>query len=336
MGLFGSKPKTTTEVKPDSRVEAILRGVVTDTMNMPEQEYINKMMAQLSPQEKGILSNVAASGDLRQAANAMSPALGQGLQQITDNNAHYQSVVNNPISVNQVLQDKQLLQNGLQATATNQGLSATNALGRDSAASRRASKINSRTILANQKISPEMGNLSISQANQNHRNTIQTAGSLNDIANSNVSRGLQGVELQDKAVQNQLNVGNINQTLSNQQNAIDYQNANGAAMFPWQNINNRLNIMNTVSGMAGYKTQGVGAGVPVGKQLAGAAISGLGIAGRLGAFESTPENVSNAWDSYDANGGQGGMMGAMPNGGSLSQQKNNQSRGIMSTIGSWF
>lgn len=337
MGFFGKAQKTTTEVKPDPRVEAMLKNIVTETQNMPEQQYINKMMAQLTPDQRSALTNVSNSSGLLAGANALSGALTQGLQQMTDANAQLQGVVRNPITPDQVLADKQLLQKGLQSTVTAQGAASVDSLGKGSAASRRAAKMGSTAINANRAIAPNLGNLAINQANQNQQNALDVSGMQSGIANKNVSLGLTGTDLMDQATQNKLNVGNLNQSLANQQNQIDYQNANGAALFPWEGVQNKLNIANQISSMAGSKTVTNGAAVPVGQQLAGAAIGGLGIAARLGAFDPT-STTNNAWDSYKNNGGQAGVQGAMPQGSAYDNlsQGTQQKRGIMSTLGGWF
>lgn len=324
MGLFGSAAKTKTTVKPAPQVEAILRDVVSRSNNI-DQQFIEHQFAQMTPQQQQAVNTLAQSGNLRQAAGALSPRLTQGIQQITDINKNLQSVVNTPITVNQALQQSNALRGGTYQSVAGSAASAGGVANKFGAAGRAAARRGASQQSARSALNPSFTNTAINALNANKQADLSTASLASNIAGNNQNLGMQGIQLNQQALQNQLNAGNFMQSYQNAMNTNNFQNANAKALFPWEKINNQLNVLNAVSPMAGYTQTSKGAATPVGQQIASAGMAGLSIYGKLGGFSGADEKSISGYDqsgkptySYD------------------NQWSNSGGTGLVNQVGNWF
>ncbi|MFQ3396373.1 hypothetical protein P9477_23255 [Enterobacter mori] len=324
MGLFGSKATTTVKVKPSWQVDQILRDVVKRSNNI-DQQFIEHQFAQLTPEQQNAINTVAQSGNLRTAAGALSPRLMQGVDQITDVNKQLQGVVNAPISANQALSEANVLRNGTYSKVTQSAANAGGVANKFGAAGRVQARRNATSQAAQSALNPEFTNTAISNLNRTAQGKLDTASMAANIATGNQNLGMQGIQLNQQANQNQLNAGNFMQSYQNAMNTNNFQNANQKALFPWEKINNQLNVLNQVSPMAGYTQKGVTAATPMGQQLAAAGVAGLSIYGKLGGFSGGDETNVTGYDQ------QGQAINTPVN-----QWSNNQGTGMFNQIGSWM
>lgn len=324
MGFLGGGSQTSTvKVRPDQRVEDILKNVVSQASTMPNgQQYIQQQLAALTPNQQAALQNMIGSGTLNQINNMYSPLTQQGLNQMEGISNNLRDLASNAIGAQDVRNYQSSLQNSALAKATAAAPSNVSlGNGQASDSLRRAGTVGAQrtgavTNLNRQQSAANMG-ISNLLAGQDFQRGI--LGTQSGIAGQNLNLGRAGTMAGQQAIQNKLNAGNIMQQQQNQLNNLNWQNQLGQQMFGWNQLNNQLNVLNQVSPMAGYTTKGVTPGASTGQQLLGAGITGLGIAGRLGAFSPSTQE-QNAWNSYNATGGQAGMAGPMIGGSNLSQQ----------------
>lgn len=324
MGLFGGGSQSTTvKVRPDQRVEDILKNIVSQAGTMTNgQQFIQQQLAGLTPTQQAALQNMIGSGTLNQINNTYSPLTQQGLGQMESISNNLKQLSNSSIGAQDVKDYQSSLQNSALAKATAAAPSnvslgngqASDSLRRSGAVG--AQRTSALTNLNRQQNAANMGIANL-QAGQNFQRGI--LGTQSGLAGRNLSLGASGTQAGQQAIQNQLNAGNIMQQQQNAQNNMDWQNQLGSQMFGWNQLNNQLNVLNQVSPMAGYTLKNAAPGMSTGQQLLGAGITGLGIAGRLGAFSPSAQE-QNAWNSYNATGGQAGMAGPMIGGGNMSQQ----------------
>ena len=323
MGLFSKGGSTKTTVAPNANVEKILKDIVARSGNM-DTDYISKQLASLNSTQIEALNRLADSGQVNQVANTLMGRTEQGLNQMQNAANQYQSLIDNQTTGQDIQNTVNQLnrQGGLLSNVNAQGLNSSikGTLGDDPTARRAAQRtgtsvgafntLNQKNSLTNQALNNDAMRSRIAQS---------IIGSGNTIGGTNAALGQQGLQLNSLATQNLLNVGNQYQAQANQQNMYDWQNANGAQQNAWDQLNNRLNVANSINGMVGYSTKGSAPGPSAGQQLLGAGVTGLGIAGQLGAFNGLGQTY-NAWNSYNNNGGQAGVAGPMQGGGNLSNQ----------------
>lgn len=301
MSLFGKAQKTKTTVKPSAEVESLLRNVVSQTQNMPAAEFISKQYAGLNPQQQQAIANLAGSSDQRNAAALLSGRLSEGLNQLSQNNQNYTDLMNRNISAGDINQAKAALQRGTNARQLQQGINGVSSQLRGDASVRLGARNNANLLSARNRLNPQLTNLVTRNALADQQARLGAVGQMGNIAEHNVSLGQQGVGIQGQAIQNQLNAGNINQANQQAQNQINYENANAQALFPWQQLQNKLNILNSVSPMAGYTTTTKGAAPSTGQQITGAAMTGLGIYGNLGGFSGFGDKTQTGQVGTGAN-----------------------------------
>lgn len=323
MGLFSKGSSTKTVVAPNANVEKLLKDIVSRTDGM-DGSFISKQLAQMTPEQITALNNLADSGQVNRASELLLGQGQKGFEQQQNAALQYQNMINNQ-TTGQNIQDRvaqQQRQGGLLSTINAQGKNSAvqGILGSDASARRAANRTGS-NIDASNKLSQGARLMNQELNNDAMRSKIAQSiiGAGNTIGSNNIALGNQGLQLNSLATQNLLNVGNQYQAQANSQNQMNWQNANGAAQNGWDQLNNRLNVANSINGMVGYTSKGSTPGVGIGQQIAGAGLTGLGIAGQLGAFNNL-NKTANAWNSYNASGGQSGVAGPMQNGSNLSQQ----------------
>lgn len=328
MGMFGGSKGTTTKtvVKPAPQVTEQLKRIVGDVQNMDFGQFIAHQYAGLNDDEKAAINDLAQSGQLNKASALLSPQFQSGMQQVSDNNKYLQSEANAPVTVDQVLSDRNAaINSAANKGALTQATTAPSNQLQDSAGARVAMRRNSGYMTAQNAFQrgAEGASDAVSRNLANQSNRINDIKMMSNIADSNVGYGLEGIRMNNQALQNKLQAGNVLQ--QNQQAEYDqaYQNANGAAQFPYQQLQNKANIMAQVSNMAGYTEKGVQAGgVPKSTQLLGQGIALAGTYGKMGGFSSNnpfaSQETKNAYESYNANGGAAGVAGPMPNGSNAS------------------
>lgn len=337
MSLFGSAPKSKTTVAPSSQVDALLKQIVANAqaMNQNDQGFINRNIAGFNENQTAALSNLANSNTLNQLSQMYTPRTQQGLDQMNELAQKYQNLVNKGgISAQDVNNFSSGLNNSALARST--GKAAANVSlgnGSDSGSLRRAAAQGAALSSANTNLSRSIQGKNMGVNTLLNNNSYQQ-GLLNaqsGLANQNLNLGAAGVQAGQQAIHNQLTAGNLQQQQDQLQANNNWENAIGSQQYGWNQLNNQLNVLNSVSPMAGYTITNRGAAPNASQQILGAGVTGLGIAGRLGAF--TPnQQTTNAWNSYNASGGQAGMAGPMIGGSNLSQQ-NGQSNWL-STAGS--
>lgn len=337
MGLFGGASSSKTTVRPDSRVEDLLRQIVQNAQNQQANDsgYTNRELAGLNDYQNSALQNMINSGVLNQVSDMYTGRTQQGLDQMNQLASQYQNMAGKGIGANDVNQFKSGLNNSALAQSTGKA-SANVSLGNgsDSGSLRRAAAQGNKLNSANTNLSRSIssGNTAIGNLMDNASFQRGMLGAQGALAGQNVNLGQIGTNAQQQAINNRLQAGNIMQQQSNAENQNNWQNAIGQQQYGWNQLNNQLNVLNNVSPMAGYTIKSTGAAPSVGQQILGAGVTGLGIAGRLGAFTPNAQE-QNAWNSYNSNGGQSGMAGPMIGGGSLAQQ-NPASSGWWNNYGS--
>lgn len=322
MGLFGGSTSTTTTVRPSDQVNNLLQQIVSGAQGMQGQQFIDQRLAGLSQNQQAALQQMIQSSALNQINDMYSPRTQQGLNQMESISANLKNLSNIPIGAADVRAYQGQLQNSALAKATagapsNVSLGTANANG----SLRRAGAVGAQrqSALTNLNRQQNAANIGINNLLSGQSFQRGLLGTQSGLAGQNISLGAQGTQAGQQAIQNKLSAGNIQQQQNQRQADLDWQNQIGRQQFGWNQLNNQLNILNQVSPMAGYTMTGSTPGQSRGQQLLGAGITGLGIAGRLGAF-SPSQQETNAWNSYNNSGGQSGMNGPMIGGGNLSQQ----------------
>lgn len=328
MSLMGSAASSKVSVRPDSRVDAILKQIVQNAQNMnaSDQGFIAKQLAGFNQNQDAALRNLASSGVLNNISDMYTPRTQMGLDQMNNLAQQYQSMLDggsNQLSAQNVNAFRDTLNNSNLAQRT--GKAAANVSlgnGSTSGSLRRASAQGANLNSANTNLSRavEGQNIGINSLMNNAAFNRGVLGAQMGLANSNLNLGAQGVNASQKALQNQLLAGNLQQQQDQLQADMNWENSIGRNQYGWNQLNNQLNVLNSVSPMAGYTVKNAAPGVDYASQLLGAGMTGLGIAGRLGAFTPS-QQTQNAWNSYSATGGQSGMAGPMIGGGNLSQQQ---------------
>lgn len=319
MSLFSKGGSTKTTVAPNANVEKILKDIVARSGNM-DTDFISKQLAQMNPTQIEALNRLADSGQINQVANTLMGRTQQGLDQMQNAASQYQGLIGNQTTGQDIQNTVNQLnrQGGLLSNVNAQGLNSSikGTLGDDPSA-RRAAQRTGASVGAfntlNQKNS--LSNLALNNDAMRSRIAQSIIGAGNNIGGTNAALGQQGLQLNSLATQNLLNVGNQYQAQSNQQNMYDWQNANGAQQNAWDQLNNRLNVANSINGMVGYSTKSSAPGLSTGQQLLGAGVTGLGIAGQLGAFNSAgpfsglnQSQVNNAYNTgLQSSGGFAGV-----------------------------
>lgn len=325
MSLFGSSAKSKVTVAPSSQVDALLRQIVSDAQGMNNGQFIGREMAGFNQNQNAALSGLANSDVQKQLAALYTPRTQQGLDQMNTLAQRYQSMIDGGGGVTgQAVNDySKTLNNSALAQAT--GKAASNVSlgnGSDSGSLRRAGAQGAALASANTNLSRSIAgkNMGINNLQSNEAFQRGILGAQTGLAGQNLNLGAQGVQATQQAIQNQLLAGNLQQQQDQAQANLNWENAIGSQQFGWNQLNNQLNVLNSVSPMAGYTIKNAQPGVSQGQQLLGAGMTGLGIAGRLGAFTPNAQ-TQNAWNSYNASGGQSGMAGPMIGGSNLSNQQ---------------
>lgn len=324
MSLFGSSAKSKVTVAPSSQVDALLRQIVSNAQGMNNGQFVGREMAGFNQNQSAALSGLANSDVQKQLAALYTPRTQQGLDQMNTLAQRYQSMANGGGVTGHAVNDySKALNNSALAQAT--GKAASNVSlgnGSDSGSLRRSSAQGAALASANTNLSRSIDgkNMGINNLQNNEAFQRGILGAQTGLAGQNLNLGAQGVQATQQAIQNQLLAGNLQQQQDQAQANLNWENAIGSQQFGWNQLNNQLNVLNSVSPMAGYTIKNAQPGVSQGQQLLGAGMTGLGIAGRLGAF--TPNSqTQNAWNSYNASGGQSGMAGPMIGGSNLSNQQ---------------
>lgn len=324
MSLFGSSAKSKVTVAPSSQVDALLRQIVSNAQGMNNGQFVGREMAGFNQNQSAALSGLANSDVQKQLAALYTPRTQQGLDQMNTLAQRYQSMANGGGVTGQAVNDySKSLNNSALAQAT--GKAASNVSlgnGSDSGSLRRASAQGAALASANTNLSRSIDgkNMGINNLQNNEAFQRGILGAQTGLAGQNLNLGAQGVQATQQAIQNQLLAGNLQQQQDQTQANLNWENAIGNQQFGWNQLNNQLNVLNSVSPMAGYTIKNAQPGVSQGQQLLGAGVTGLGIAGRLGAFTPNAQ-TQNAWNSYNASGGQSGMAGPMIGGSNLSNQQ---------------
>lgn len=327
MGLFGSKQqKTVTTVKPAPEVESILRRVVQQTENEDLGDYIASQFAKYTPEERAIIQQRADSGDLRMASGALSPRMMQGLNQMADVNKQLGDIANNGITANEILANKGTLQKGLYSNVQRTAQAGGNLPKTDAA--RAAARRGGNQMQARAALDPSLTNQSIGLAQNKRQNQVDYTQMQSGIANSNVGLGMEGLDLGNQATQNQLQTGDFLQQYQNAMNNNEWQNANSAALWPWEKLNNKLAILDQVSPMAGSTTVTKGPGASRGAQLASAGLMGLSLYGSTGGFANADSKTQTGW--------QGTGDNPIPQYKMNNQWNNSAGTGIFNRVGSTF
>lgn len=303
MSLFGGATTTTTSVKPSDNVSDLLKQIASMTNNMDVGDYINHNVAGLNQTQNNALSSLTNNTALNQVANMYGGLTQQGINQYGDTNSLLQNIANNGVTGQQVNDfTSGMLGSALNKGAISQGTNAGNAaasLG-NGAAVRAANKTNSSNIaaLTNNNRQQSLNSLGANVLQGNNTAQLGAANLLGNIANANVNLGNQSAGLTQTAMTNALNAGTQQQQQQQKEYTNDWQNAMGSQQFDWNQLNNKLNVLNSISPMAGYTTTGVSPGMSTGQQLLGAGLSALGTYGSLGGFTGTgnylTDNSGNA------------------------------------------
>lgn len=306
MGLFGGAATTTTKVRPAWQTEQILRDVVNRSNQAAQnQHFIGHEMAPMTSDYQGALAQLAASPELQRAASDLTGRTTTGLENLSASNQAYQNILNNPVTARAVQDFSKGMTSptSLSSRALSQGTNAGGAVSGlgGSAALRSAGRFNTSNInatMANQR-GQQMNNLGINTMLGNQRYAGNVAGMQSNLGGTNIGLGGTGVQIGQQALQNQLQAGNLQQQYQQALNQNQWQNSMGSQMFDWNQLNNRLNVLNQVSPMAGYTAKNTTAAPSQVAQLYGAGMTGLGIYGKLGGFNGT--------DEYNTVGNEGGI-----------------------------
>lgn len=319
MGLFGGKTKTTTTVAPSAGVDQLLKQIANMTNNMDVGGYISHQLAGFNDAQTNALNNLSQNSALNQVAGMYGGRAGTGLDQMNTVNQMLQGIANNGVTgqgVNDFKSD--MLNNQLNQNAITQGTNAGGAaasLG-GGAAVRAANRANTNNIaaLTNNSRGQDMQGLGAQTLFGNNAAALGNANLQGSIAGQNIGLGQNAASLSQQAMKNQLAAGGLQQAQSQAQMDNDWQNAMGAQQFDWNQLNNKLNVLNSLSPMAGYTTTGTsGGGVSPFQQLLGAGMTGLGIYGGLGGFASgnKQNNDGSYVNQWSNNGPGGGWLGSL-------------------------
>lgn len=317
MGLFGGATKTTTTVKPSDNVADLLKQIASMTNNMDVGSYINHNVAGLNQTQNDALNALTNNSALNQVSGMYGGLTQQGINQYGDVNQMIQNAAGNGVTGQQVNDfTSGMLGNALNRNAISQGTSAGNAaasLG-GGAAVRAANKTNSANIaaLTNNNRQQSLNSLGANVLQGNNTAQLGAANLLGNIAQSNIGLGNQSAALSQNAMINALNAGNQQQAQTQREYTNDWQNALGSQQFDWNQLNNKLNVLNSISPMAGYTTTGVSPGMSQGQQLLGAGLTALGTYGSLGGFTGTGNKnaqgqYTNQWFNKGGTGALNGL-----------------------------
>ena len=319
MAFFGSGTKTTTKVTPAKQTEDLLKDIVNMSNGYDNQSYINHEMAGMSQDQRGALAQLAASPELQRAAGLLQGQTSVGLDNLNSSNSAYQNSLSNPVTAQQVNDFRNAMTGAgsLSSRTVGQGTNAAGAVSAlgNSAALRSAGRFNAGNIQATQQNarSQQMGDLGVSNLIGNQGYAQDVARLQGNMGQANVNLGGQGVSLGQQALQNQLSAGDFTQQFENAQNQNTWQNQLGQQQFDWNQLNNKLNVLNSVSPMAGYTATNYASAPSVGSQLFGAGLTTLGTVGKLGGFSGFGsktgggEYKNQLWN----NGGTGALNSAV-------------------------
>lgn len=317
MSLFGGATTTTQSVKPSSGVSDLLKQIATMTNNMDVGSYINHNVAGLNSTQLDALSGLTNNDALNQVSNMYGGLTQQGINQYGDANQLLQNIANNGVTGSQVNDfTSGMLGNALSKNSMAQGTNAGNAaasLG-GGAAVRAANKTNTANINAinNNSRQQTLNGMGANVLQGNNTAQLGAANLLGNIAQSNIGLGNQSAALSQTAMTNALNAGNKLQSQQQKEYTNDWQNQMGAQQFDWNQLNNKLNVLNSLSPMAGYTISGITPGASQGQQLLGAGISALGTYGSLGGFSGTGNKnaqgqYTNQWYNQGGTGALNGL-----------------------------
>lgn len=329
MGLFGGKSSSKTEVKPDSRVEKLLKGIADTTNNMDMGSYIQHQYAGLNDNQNAALQGLSNNFDLNQVQQMLSGRTQQGLGQLGNSNDQLNQVLNNNVGASDVRGfGNDIMGSGTAKIANQQaankgGLSALGNSGALRAANR--NNVQNNAAMTNLGREQQARNMGINTMMGNNQASIANANMGSNIAGANLGLGMQGMQAGQQATQNQLNAGNLMQQQAQAEANNNWQNAMGAQQFDWNNLNNKLNVLNSLSPMAGYTAENTKAAISPFQQALGAGMTGLGIYGSMGGFQS-----GNALSSGKV-GGTGANTPVYAN-----QFSNQGGTGMFNQVANWF
>ena len=333
MGLFGGATTTKTSVKPSDGVADLLKRIATMTNQMDVGSYINHDLAGLNSTQQGALDALTQNTALNQVAGMYGDRTQQGINQYGDVNSMLQNLAGNGVTGQDVKDfTSNMLGNQLNTSAINQGTSAGNAaasLG-NGAAVRAANKTGANNIAAitNNNRQQSMNALGANVLQGNNTAQLGAANLLGNIANTNVGLGNQSAALNQTAMMNALGAGNQQQAQQQAQYTNDWQNAMGAQQFDWNQLNNKLNVLNELSPMAGYTSTGITPGISKSQQLVGAGMSALGTYGSLGGFTGAGNVL--------ADGGGNAILNSQGQKQYTNQWYNNGGTGALNGLSNWF
>lgn len=333
MALFGGATTTKTSVKPSDNVANLLKQIATMTNQMDVGSYINHDLAGFNSTQQGALDALTNNTALNQVAGMYGDRTQQGINQYGDVNSMLQNLANSPVTGQNVNDfTSSMLGNKLNQTAINQGTSAGNAaasLG-GGAAVRAANKTGANNIaaLTNNSRQQSLNAMGANVLQGNNSAQLGAANLLGNIANSNIGLGNQSAALNQTAMMNALGAGNQQQAQTQNEYNNDWQNALGAQQFDWNQLNNKLNVLNSLSPMAGYTTTGVTPGISQGQQLLGAGISALSTYGSLGGFTGAGNVLAD-------NGGNA-ILNSKGQQQYTNQWYNNGGTGALNGLTNWF
>lgn len=318
MGLFGGSAKTTTTVAPSAGVDKLLQQIASMTNNMDVGSYINHQLAGFNGAQNNALDALSQNTALNQVSGMYGGRAGQGINQMNDINQMLQGVANNGVTGQNVNDFKNnMLGSQLNQNAITQGTNAGGAVGSlgGGAAVRAANRANTGNIaaLTNNSRGQQMQGLGAQTLLGNNAAALGNANLQGAIAGQNIGLGQSAASLGQQAMKNQLAAGGLQQSQSQAQMDNDWQNSMGAQQFDWNQLNNKLNVLNTLSPMAGYTTTGMNSAAPKGQQMLGAGMTGLGIYGGLGGFAGgdAQRNDGSYINQWSNNGQGGGWLGSL-------------------------
>lgn len=318
--FFGKAAKTKTTVAPDARVDAILKRVADLSNNMNVGDFVERGYAGFTPAQQQALQQMRDSSMLNEVQRTYQPRTEQGINQLRDVNSQLQQLANQGVSARDVANWKQGITGGNTAALVNrQAAGASLGNGESSGALRRANATgvarNAATTNLARGINAQSMGIRNMQANQDFQRGV--LGQQAQMAGRNVSLGAVAPQVAQQRMQNLLNAGNANQANQQAMYNTQWQNDMGRQQFGWDQLNNRLNVLNTISPMAGYTTTTKGSAPSVGQQIAGAGIAAGGaLAGRYfspGATAARADGVGG-WDSLSARGASNAQGYQMPGG----------------------
>lgn len=328
----GGKAKTvTTKVAPSKEVDAILRKVTNLTQGMDVGNFVDQRLAGLNANQQQALTAMNQSVGAKQLADLYTPRTQIGLDRMNDVMSQLQTLGSSDggVTGSQVNDYASQLGQSNSAQAGNRAV-ANVSLGSNttSDAIRRGQKVGTErqqaiTDLSRNQYNQGQGARALLQGQSSK---IGALNSMGQAAGVDINNGQFGANQSILANQNKLNAGNIQQAQDNAQNQMDWQNAMGAQSYDWDRLNNQLNVLNTVSPMAGYTQTNtaarpsnsnalLGAGLSIGGALASKYFGGAATnarAGGEGGFSSLmaqPSNNSSGYSMPSSNGsGFGGFF----------------------------